>query len=398
MGPDPNQAHARTTLNKTSVVGFILSLTCVLAAPHPRLSYKDCYLCSFLSSIAIDIMSDTESEAEPAAAAVVNLSDEVISKIADRAAEITTRLLATNNLVLHDHMEDAIKEHQRGSKVFQRRGNQQQYDHAKECTATLEQIDKHLDRSDVAKAKRSLENSKVLLNKRIKLIIIADWEGWGTVTEYLTDDLASDSEDETHLQKAIKAAAAKQERTRKSFTAPSSKFLNPPPPPPRPQPNHSYHHTTPIRPPPTPVLQRHSDRRQMLRAGAAVNGDIFPTNASPLGENHVPNVNFEQSRIGNTKVGLAPWLPATYLITSTSGRIQVPPEALHCVNPLTVAVGGKLRLVLDLRHVNQYLDVTHFKYENLNVVAQLFERHFFFFTFDLQNGYHHVPIAARHSK
>ena len=121
-------------------------------------------------------------------------------------------------------MEDVIKEHQRGSKVFQRRGNQQQYDHAKECMATLEQIDKHLDRSDVAKAKRSLENGKVLLNKRIKLIRIADREGWGTVTEYLTDDLASDSADEKHLQKAIKAAAAKQERTRKSFTAPSSKF------------------------------------------------------------------------------------------------------------------------------------------------------------------------------
>ena len=150
-----------------------------------------------------------------------------IAKIADRAAEITTRLLATNNLVLHDHMEDAIKEHQRGSKVFQRRGNQQQYDHAKECMAKLEQIDKHLDRSDVAKAKRS---GKVLLNKRVKLIRIADREGWGTVTEYLTDDLASDSEDEKHMQKAIKAAAAKQERTRKSFTAPSSKFRNAPPP------------------------------------------------------------------------------------------------------------------------------------------------------------------------
>ena len=192
-------------------------------------------------------MSDTESEAEPAAAAVVNLSDEVISKIADRAADITTRLLATNNLVLHDHMEDAIKEHQRGSKVFQRRGNQQQYDHAKECMATLEQIDKHLDRSDVAKAKRSLENGKVLLNKRIKLIRIADREGWGTVTEYLTEDLASDSEGEKHLQKAIKAAAAKQERTRKSFTAPSSKFWNsPPPPPPPPAQNQTIPTTTPL--------------------------------------------------------------------------------------------------------------------------------------------------------
>ena len=76
----------------------------------------------------------------------------------------------------------------------------------------------------------------------------------------------------------------------------------------------------------------------------------------------------------------------------------VTPETPHCVNPLTVAEGAKLRLVLDLRHVNKYLDVTQFKYENLNVVAQLFEQHFFFVTFDLKNGYHHVPIATRHIK
>ena len=102
-------------------------------------------------------MSDPENESELALAAVVNLSDEVISKIADRAAEITTRLLANNNFVLHDHMENAIKEHQRTSKVFQKRGNQQQYDHAKECMATLDQIKKHLDRSEVGDAKRSLD-------------------------------------------------------------------------------------------------------------------------------------------------------------------------------------------------------------------------------------------------
>ena len=36
-----------------------------------------------------------------------------------------------------------------------------------------------------------------------------------------------------------------------------------------------------------------------------------------------------------------------------------------CVNPLTAAVGKKLRLVIDLRHVNQYLVKPKFKYEGL---------------------------------
>ena len=38
-------------------------------------------------------------------------------------------------------------------------------------------------------------------------------------------------------------------------------------------------------------------------------------------------------------------------------------EPPHCCNPLTVSEkGGKLRLVIDLRHVNQFIDSKTFKY------------------------------------
>ena len=39
--------------------------------------------------------------------------------------------------------------------------------------------------------------------------------------------------------------------------------------------------------------------------------------------------------------------------------------APRVVNPLSVAEGKELRLVLDLRHVNQYVEATRFKYEDL---------------------------------
>ena len=69
----------------------------------------------------------------------------------------------------------------------------------------------------------------------------------------------------------------------------------------------------------------------------------------------------------------------------------------HCVNPLTVAQGKKLRLVLDLsRNVNKYLHLPKFKYENLRTVADIIDPDDFFITFDLSNGYHHVPIAPEH--
>ena len=65
-----------------------------------------------------------------------------------------------------------------------------------------------------------------------------------------------------------------------------------------------------------------------------------------------------------------------------------------CCNPLTVAEkeGQKLRLVLDLGYVNDKLNIDKFKYENLHVVSDIFEKDFFFCTFDLTSGYHHIPI------
>ena len=68
-------------------------------------------------------------------------------------------------------------------------------------------------------------------------------------------------------------------------------------------------------------------------------------------------------------------------------------EAPYCTNPLTVAENNdKLRLVLDLRHVNKYVKLTKFKYEDLRTVVNIFEGNEYFFTFDLKSGYHHVPI------
>ena len=65
----------------------------------------------------------------------------------------------------------------------------------------------------------------------------------------------------------------------------------------------------------------------------------------------------------------------------------------YCCNPLTVACGStKQRLVLDLRHVNQFVYLQHFKYEDLSTFVEIFERGDYFGTFDLKSGYHHVHI------
>ena len=68
----------------------------------------------------------------------------------------------------------------------------------------------------------------------------------------------------------------------------------------------------------------------------------------------------------------------------------------HCVNPVTVAKGKKLRLVVDLRHVNKHVCKQTFCYEDLKSLSQLFGEKYWFFKWDLKSGYHHVNIYPPH--
>ena len=52
-------------------------------------------------------------------------------------------------------------------------------------------------------------------------------------------------------------------------------------------------------------------------------------------------------------------------------------EMPYCCNPLTVAGGKKLRLVLDLRHVNEHIQKRKFRYENLKTLAKIIEKRIF---------------------
>ena len=79
-------------------------------------------------------------------------------------------------------------------------------------------------------------------------------------------------------------------------------------------------------------------------------------------------------------------------------------EELACkpniINPLSVSIrsSGKQRLILDLRHVNQFIYKQKFKCEDLSVAMQIFSRNYYLFKFNLKSGYHHVEIFPVHRK
>ena len=63
-------------------------------------------------------------------------------------------------------------------------------------------------------------------------------------------------------------------------------------------------------------------------------------------------------------------------------------------SPLSVVSNsaGKLRLVLNLKYLNQFMHTVKFKYEDLRTAALLFEKEEYLFKFDLKSGYHHLDI------
>lgn len=76
------------------------------------------------------------------------------------------------------------------------------------------------------------------------------------------------------------------------------------------------------------------------------------------------------------------------------GIVSEVTEIPKVVNPLTVAFNknGKPRLVLDCRHINEYLHSFKFKYEDIKVAEDMFKKGSFLFTYDLKSAYHSIDI------
>ena len=77
------------------------------------------------------------------------------------------------------------------------------------------------------------------------------------------------------------------------------------------------------------------------------------------------------------------------------GRIVEKTTPPLVVNPLTVADNGtKLRLILDLRYVNQHLAQEYVRYDDWRVFENYVYPNSWLFKFDLKSGYHHIDLHA----
>ena len=147
-------------------------------------------------------------------------SSETIIQEATHRAVSTIQASVTNQLedLKEKTIEQSMKKIKTETPKFSRKGNKDQFEFNVDVLNRLEKIEKLVEKERKAEALKTLEEGKKFIAKRQKLVQIADREsdGWNVVKEYISDDLASDSDDEKRINKARKKAAEKRKTTEKS--------------------------------------------------------------------------------------------------------------------------------------------------------------------------------------
>ena len=144
--------------------------------------------------------------------AVMNKQEDIVRNIAKEACAAFTR--STDRMIENEIDERIRKKQKLSTPTFNSEGNKNQFNHQKDVLDCFEDIERAVKEKNLDKAATNITEGKNLVLRRMKLIRLADRESWDTVKEYISDELASDTEDEKHIAKAIKASAAIKEKKR----------------------------------------------------------------------------------------------------------------------------------------------------------------------------------------
>ena len=145
------------------------------------------------------------------------------STITSMVKEAVQAVMSQTEGRLADELDIRMKEKEKiASTVFKHEGNSDQYKHQKDLWDNMAETDRAVKRGGGGGIKRALDlidEGKKLVQKGMELIKIPNKKDWGTVKECMSDNLASDTDDEKALAKVIKAT---KERRRK-FVANTSR-------------------------------------------------------------------------------------------------------------------------------------------------------------------------------
>ena len=137
----------------------------------------------------------------------------LFSTIADKKGQLTN--LKHDLSQERSEADERLVKHLKANKktVFKKKGNERQYAFNEEVYKTIHVAQQSLESTppNVERVWQSLQEGESLIKKRQKLMKVADRleHGWATVEEYVTDELAENSDDEKRLFKAEARAGRK---------------------------------------------------------------------------------------------------------------------------------------------------------------------------------------------
>ena len=175
---------------------------------------------SSVSTVSVD--NDSGPAISPSVAGLIKasvaesigaLTDNLTQVIEDRLGGFAKRFSEENSSTV----EQAVKKARRESYTCKRKGNQQQLDHAVQVLDKFDEASDALKAKSYDKVKAALDSGTEVVSKRIKVIKMADKSefGWSTVNEYLSDELASNSDDEKRMYRAERRAERKTSKRRR---------------------------------------------------------------------------------------------------------------------------------------------------------------------------------------
>lgn len=148
---------------------------------------------------------------------LTTLTGNITSVVEDRLSRFKRELSEENSVAI----ESAAKKARGDGYEFRKPGNKQQFKHEEQVLGKLQTALAATNSNARDKAKAALNEGIELILHRMKLIKLADKSefGWGTVNEYVSDELASNSDDEKRMERSEKRAEKKvklKKRSRRS--------------------------------------------------------------------------------------------------------------------------------------------------------------------------------------
>ena len=143
---------------------------------------------------------------------MTQMKEEMKESMKTIAASTVTEVLKRSESQLARTTEKLERKRKADQVSFTKKGHEDQCVHGKEVEEKMDDAIECLEDGDIIRAKEKLQEGKNLIKLRAKYLRIADHEGWLTVQQFRSDELASDEEEEKKLKRAIRSASSLKEK------------------------------------------------------------------------------------------------------------------------------------------------------------------------------------------